>query len=317
MTKKTSYRGTCAWCFASFKSTRDKVSQRHGWQEVGRGGFGGGRRVGEYGNVFHSGDCPGCTYSPYEVSAAGTKARLKVEQAQLAACEKYLAHLATRPPLVTTGRVYLRVRGKHGYMQTAKFPYQVKLQPGEKLEVQTGEASHERESFSYERTLQRRTLETEQEQRQLKHNIEFCEKKIAEWEPREMAEYAPRKQTVHYAARRGSYCGNQKSYGLATTENREEVTCSRCLKSLASDDARADAARETRELGDRIHAYLTENGPATRKQACDALGITTKAFNQAIDRREKWSAKVGEKYIGTVYEDRGPNKYEAGIQEAP
>jgi hypothetical protein len=58
---------TCPCCFRTMALVSGTIIARHGWTESG------GRRVGEYGNAWHSGSCYGVDELPFEVSCEGTK----------------------------------------------------------------------------------------------------------------------------------------------------------------------------------------------------------------------------------------------------
>ena len=66
---KKAAKQTCPCCFRAM-TIKIGLVVRHGWQESG------GRRQGEYGNVWQMGSCFGVGYKPYEVSTRGTKAFL-------------------------------------------------------------------------------------------------------------------------------------------------------------------------------------------------------------------------------------------------
>jgi len=131
------YRGTCPWCFREFRSSRESCTQRHGWMEVSYGGGHarvGGRRVGSYGNVAHSGDCAGIPYPPYELSPEGTKARLRYEKNCITSCDANLAKLAKRPELFVE-RVR-KIYDRHsGHRLDVDAPYCVRLRPGDKFTI--------------------------------------------------------------------------------------------------------------------------------------------------------------------------------------
>ena len=66
-TTKITTKGTCGACFRKMALDANGRVLRHGWREVG------GRRVGDYGNVYHTGNCFGCGRLPFEVSPDCTR----------------------------------------------------------------------------------------------------------------------------------------------------------------------------------------------------------------------------------------------------
>ena len=91
--------GTCGACFKTHALDKGGRVKRHGWREVW-----GTRRVGEYGNVNHSGPCFGTGWLPFEASpdcAAAFVERVLFPTA--VDLDATLDHLATMPELVYQG----------------------------------------------------------------------------------------------------------------------------------------------------------------------------------------------------------------------
>lgn len=81
--------GTCP-CW--FKLDSNNRIVRHGWRE------GGGRRKGQYGRTWHSGQCFGVGYRPFEYSCEGTRHfREHLESTTLPAIEAEIQRLKDRP----------------------------------------------------------------------------------------------------------------------------------------------------------------------------------------------------------------------------
>jgi len=307
------YLGTCPWCFRAFRSTRERCTMRHGWNEVSfgiKGAHLGGRRVGEYGNVNHSGDCSGMPFPPYELSPDGTKARLAYELAGVAACEKALATLATRPPLTTerSYSVYERSRTRFGHTRI-DIPYSVRLLPGDEFTLDLGPNDNgygsRTEDFSYESSLLAAVHERESLKADFESKAKFCEKKIATWKLTELPEFEARKATVHYRSnpKRPPWCGS-KSYDISSSENADEVTCTRCLNAMETSRAEDAAIATEKANARRVYDWVKEHnrfghGPTTSKAIKAALGLDTKAFNRAVERASSWKSCLGNEYISS------------------
>lgn len=307
---KTSYRGTCAWCFISYAATAHNITTKHGWREVGAGWTAGGRKVGEYGNVAHTGNCPGMNYPPYELNTAGTEARLVWEKAGIAACDDRLGYLAAKPTLVKVKDVngeYDRASHKYNYARLG-----VRLTNGERVEIcvnpDARSYEHRSETFDYEKTHTAEVEEATIRRSSYEAGADLCKEMIKKWSLGTLAEYEPRKATVHLASARGrfkgTYCGNRKSIGLVTTDKAAEVTCSRCLRAMdasAADKTKRDNEKAT---ATQLAGWLKTNGPATLRQIREGLGLDTKLANRAVDIAESGSL-IKKDYDAT------PAKYES------
>jgi hypothetical protein len=293
------YLGTCAWCFRVFRSTRERCTQRHGWNEVSYNFTGpvlGGRRAGEYGHVQHSGDCGGMRHPPYELSTAGTEARLVHEKACVAQTVKTLAWLAEKPELILNREYSIYVNHR-----TCSVPYCVRLRPGDAFSIELGDWPRE---FSYESAWLECVRKIEAEKAYHEKDVAFCAKKIADWKLTELPEFAPRKAVVHYRTdpkRRTPWCGS-KSYGISISDDADKVTCTRCVKSLES--IRAERAAVDVEKADarRVFDWIKEHsghGPATSKIIKAALGLDTRAFNRAVERASHWRSCLGADYVSS------------------
>jgi hypothetical protein len=93
---KEAAKRTCPCCFRKMALTSDGSVTRHGWEEAG------GRRVGQYGNTWHQGQCHGVGFRPWEVSSAGTRSYLAlVSDVWVAQTAANLAKLQARPATIT------------------------------------------------------------------------------------------------------------------------------------------------------------------------------------------------------------------------
>jgi len=299
-----SYSGTCAWCFDKYQSSGSRITQRHGWREANakRGGghgflLAGGRRVGEYGNVIHSGSCPGTKYPPYELSTAGTEARLASEKKGLAGCIKTLEELATRPTFIETGKAGY---DRDSWSRTIYAPYQVKVADGDDFKVSGTSYRFKREDdhYRYEKIHALHVLETECEKRDYEKAIAYCEKKIADWKLKEMTPFKPTAKTVHYRPEPGkgsgmrrypTACGNRKSDTLDSTTVADETTCSRCINALAGRTKAKASKDEVAECAATIKAWLIGRvAPVAAKEIKKALPeldkrVVTRALNKLED----------------------------------
>ncbi len=289
---KTTLRGLCSWCFRDFAATSGNITQRHGWQESG-----GTRRAGEYGNVYHSGNCGGMHYAPYELSCEGTKVLLGHEVQTLAAINKTLAELAARPMLTITASVSV------GYVnyQAITAAFQLRLVDGEeRVAVQTTEKPWDLQRFSYNRALARRVQAAEQAKTETENAISFLEEMIAAWKLAPLRATKTRKATVHHKNDGAKFtaCGS-KSHTVETTTDVAKVTCGRCAKYLAGEAKTKASADEVQVVADAIKAHLVTNGghlsAKAIKKALPELDkkLVTKALNKLTDRLEHKPGTVG------------------------
>lgn len=289
-TDNTEFLGTCAVCFTEHV-VRDGVVVKHGWQECG------GREVGVYGKAWHSGACFGVGHKPYEVSCEATK--LFHEQCavpHLLVCTKVVAHWRTRPVFTVTLTEWDRdedgafVYDGKGNRKTRSF--HVECAPDNEFGQEIFGDYYFRQKngniTQYDHYLGKRMTEAEQELNFAQAHVDFLADKIATWAPAEMREYHGKETVRHFQAvhaqRKSSVCGS-RSYGVVVTTERSEVTCTRCLKSMASMDAYA--AEKAKQNGDRetVIAFLrSQPKPVSGKEIRTALGFDMKRYNKAMDR---------------------------------
>lgn len=277
MTK--TYKGTCAWCFRHFVVEGERPV-KHGWRESGRT-----RHVGEYGNVYHTGNCRGMGYPVYEISPRGTVARQRDAKNALADCEKRLTHLATRPTLYCEDRHDIGTP-----FRTVHAEYGFQISDGERFVIEMGTRPCGYRTYKYEEIWRNRTARTESERRFLKNDIEFCQKAIDEWTIKPLKEHDPHARTMHFAPterqkkyREQTYCG-QKGYGAATTDDEAEVTCTRCRKLLDDETAKKKKQEAAATDGETITAFIREHGPVTPKAIKVALGWDQPRLTKAIEK---------------------------------
>lgn len=117
-----------------------------------------------------------------------------------------------------------------------------------------------------------------------------------------------KKTTVHlgckpyrsYGGTVSTVCGST-SYSASKTEDRSEVTCSRCLKTIAKEDAEAAERAAEDALGERIVKHLgnLDSKQATVTELMKVLGVEKrKTANRALERLER-AKKVHEVYGST------------------
>lgn len=275
--KNDTKRGTCPVCFGKFDTTEASIG-KHGWKEFG------GRQVGVYGQAVHSGECFGLGYKPFELSSEGTVAYLETRLVPyLASVERALTHLATRPTLLVA-------KSQTWQERQAK-------KPEEMIELTFAAMPRE-----YESVLARKVRDREEEKAAVEADIARFQKLVAEWAPGTLADKVAKVETVHLeitdrAGRQVASCATRRMFGrpqnLKKTTNKAAVTCSRCLKSMASDAAYV--AKRDGEVADAeaLVAWLKANGQATSKVIKAALTWDTKRFNRAVDRAGYQKVKSG------------------------
>jgi hypothetical protein len=273
----TKHRGKCAWCFDEFV-VEGEHPVRHGWREVGN------RRAGQYGNVHHSGNCPGTRFPVFEVSPKGTKARQKAARKALAECEKSLAHLATRPTLYHEDKYRI---GRINYAPIyAEFGF--RINDGEELPVTIDfKKPWNIRRYVYDQILALRTNAIQGDKRFLEGEFETCQKAIDGWTTKPLAEHDPRARTIHFVPtaqqvkwHENTRCSS-KSYA-ATTEDESAVTCARCKKQLAGEKSKREQAEAEKADGAKALEWLKEHGPAKAKDIKAALGWDQKRLGRAL-----------------------------------
>lgn len=247
-------KGTCGACFRLMSLTAAGKVVRHGWAEVG-----GKRRVGEYGNVIHTGPCFGAGWDPYEVSPECTKAFVeRVLFPMGVGAKATIAHYASRPDLVFEGATFaanfascrnLRLRsvsrwgGSTGGDWDGYFHWSVKVRPGDvewKMKVSEEDWSGTKVP-SYEVLHERMMREATASWEAIAKDGLHCCRKVETWTPAEVAEVKKTGPLVHgvHPGRSVSACGRRlrNIYGGATlrvAKTPEEITCPKCRAAMAA-----------------------------------------------------------------------------------
>ena len=289
-TKKTNQkmRGLCPACFGQYDvNARGKI-QRHGWLESG------GRRAGEYGNVWHQGGCFGAQgFEPFEISPKGTEAYVVYIFECALRNQMKLDRLALRPDITVMYEYTLATKGRNYRYDTEH--RELVLKDGDKIKLQTRDSEYDKmmRTFSYAQEYSKQMKMFQNIADTLREIAEDCIKRIANWKPAKLTPKAPKMGTVHKSNehRRGYMygfvtCGAKNA---ATSEKWSGVTCGRCLKAMQKDlDAKAKKDGEIND-GKLLIALLDAN-PHERllaKRIKAELDWDTKRFNAAVRRVER------------------------------
>lgn len=166
-------KGTCPACFRPMVVKDDRVV-RHGWKESGW------RRVGEYGNVYHSTPCFCTNYKPFEVSPEGTRAYLDRVLKPFEASEtKYLVDLEARPEML---QAVLKADPVTCIPFKPPEGQNRRTWPGKLVKVYR-DAEDKDESRLYETWLKSRVNAVEAQLKAVRAEIAQKEKAVAEWKP--------------------------------------------------------------------------------------------------------------------------------------
>lgn len=280
----TEFLGTCPVCFNSHVVTKG-VMIKHGWMEVG------GREVGVYGQAWHSGSCYAVGCLPFEVSCETTKKFLaEVAIPDTARWERTVARLRTRPELTVLRTEY--VRDDNGYVL-----YHKRKAVTRTVAIVCTETNEFGAGGVYDNELAKELRQAEACLQSTKDLVTLLTGKIAAWAPAEMPEYHGKTVTRHLK-REGAKvvaCGS-RSYGLVTTSTESDVTCTRCLKALATAAAEKAARDAVAADRDAFIAFVKAAGkPVSGKAVRMALGWDIKRWNKASDRSYNYG-------IDSVYE---------------
>lgn len=298
----TTYRGTCPACFREM-DVKNGLMRKHGWTETG------GRRTGEYGNAWHTGECFGVGWAPFEVSPDGTWALLSDRLFPYALdVEKRLARYQTRPVLrveydFDTGE-------NNGWGRRMRVEKRnAKLSPGENLTVETGLPGSNgycrTRDFNYERELERRVRSHERELRAVKEDGAKTYGAADGWVAKSLRVKEVKGPTVHFKREGGrTPCCGSRSRFVETSSDRADTTCTRCLKALDKSDARQATKKAEMVDAETLVTFLTANGPSPVKVLKKELGWDAKRLNRAKDREWQGANRVTEDYA-----TKGPNKW--------
>jgi hypothetical protein len=270
---------------------------KHGWEESG------GRRAGEYGNAWHYGACFGVGWPAFEKTPAGTWAFLEQVVFPCALqIENTLQRYRSRPVLKVDYKYNTGERDAHRkvIIETRT----IDLRPGEEATVQLrANNAYDTVTYKYESYLNSLIRETERRLESMQCEGRDLYAAASSWKLADLREKVSKGPTLHSkCGARGwtrALCGSTSTY-VQYAERDEDVTCSRCNKTLAS--FAADRAAAAAEKADAVEltSWLRVNGPATAKTAKAALGWDTRRFNKAEYRASD---------VRQTWPDRGPQQY--------
>jgi len=234
-------KGTCGACFRSMAVTASGKITRHGWSEAG-----GTRRVGQYGNVMHTGPCFGAGWDPYEVSPDCTKAFVdEVLFPMGMGIQEEQARLLTRPAMFHHGREWIQneYRGIPRSEWNGYANWVVRVTDGDPGGYLVKWSPYTKELYrdtsarfpSYETMLQSATDKASHRWDAVSRDGLFCLDKIETWAPVELATHEKKLPLVHAPHEKGARwtrCGRvTRTWGgvqLRLTDGTSEVTCPKC-----------------------------------------------------------------------------------------
>lgn len=276
--------GTCPACFRTFDIVEGKL-RKHGWQEQG------GREVGVYNKAWHSGECFGVAYEPFEISDEGTWAYLhQVVFPGALSAQVHMDLIATCPELHTT---------------ITEVVYGVKSQYIKALNL--GDEG-------YDAVWNRATTFAKMSYNQwMAHGQDLCGRANA-WAKKDLGFRTPANEIVHMAnvfglaalCTRSAYRNTRDS--KTKTTFLDDVTCAKCLavhsKVQQENDIRNQEKAQIVADKAAVMAYLGQAGkPMTSKAIKEACGLDTKRFNKLT------GFSPTEPYISQTF-GSGPTKYE-------
>lgn len=276
--------GTCPACFRTFDIVEGRL-RKHGWQEQG------GREVGVYNKAWHSGECFGVAYEPFEISAEGTWAYLhQVVFPSALAAQNRMTYIATRPALSRVGRE--RVDGVW------------------KDVIETLVSGDDGYDYSWGRETNMAAMAHEHWMRDGRN---LCGRANA-WVKKDLGFRIPANEIVHMnnvfglaaLCTRSAYRNTRDSKTKTTVLG--DVTCSKCLavhsKVQQENDVRNQEKAQIVADKASVMAYLGQAGnPMTSKAIKEACGLDTKRFNKLT------GFSPTEPYISQTF-GSGPTKYE-------
>lgn len=279
----TDFLGTCPACFGQHVVRKGGMI-KHGWMEVG------GREVGVYGKAYHTGKCYGVGLLPFEVSCSGTESFLAtIVLPMLDDCRKLVAHLQTRPVLmvgvtdyVKDDRGHIIYNGRRAMTTTVVH----ECSPTNEFGAKKNYSGVTR----YDSELANALLRAEMDLTRTEAHVEALRDRITTWAPTNLPVYETKAEIVHFVSeqtdprRPRTFCGSD-SRGLGSTSTKAEVTCTRCLKALATVAAEKAARDAVAADRDAFIAFVKAAGkPVSGKEVRTALGWDIKRWNKASDR---------------------------------
>lgn len=220
------YEVVCPVCFASHTMKAGEKITRHGFKVYNRS-------VGQVGNAWQTGACAGGSFPHFGKSTEGTEWALAKVKEQIAYTEDQLEKLAGNPPLE-----WHYTSGRYDRCPKENRPASRSLLPGAE-EVRIGKYHYSPDAVvpSYDAEHKKQVNANERRLKSLEHDRKVYEEALANWKPQDPVELPEKKQVVHksFKHRTGRTlleCGSRGMY-VHHTEKEDEVTCTRCLKSLA------------------------------------------------------------------------------------
>lgn len=186
---KENLKGTCPACFGHFVVVKGLI-RKHGWSEMG------GRQVGVYGHAYHTGECFGVGYEPFEKSTKGTIAFIEYLGKLLVTVEARLAYFNARPDMFYTGKITT------GYgRREESCEYMVKLKPGMtrvsglsfNYKIECPHFYHP----AYEDHLKSMLAGINYELNSIKNDLEKCHTAVKNWELKDLFVEVKKVRLVH------------------------------------------------------------------------------------------------------------------------
>ena len=287
MKKQETLYGTCSWCFNDFAATDRGISVRHGWSEQG-----GTRRVGEQGNVFHSGSCGGMDFPPFELSPQGTYALLELKK-------RHLFSLEVRESMVRGGEEELFAQVITGRTATTRYASSqtiyggVPIRPGQTVlrdqSPKNLSARYDAREITYATVLAQTLASLREGQAKAAADIALLSTTIAGWTLRQLSLKPKVGPVVHFLYKpkaRYTACGKETEWArFLMTTDAKDVTCSRCAAVMEKETA-ADALKDAVVVNrQRLEVLLRDASQlgVTTKTIKAELGIDQVMFNKIMD----------------------------------
>lgn len=245
-TTKVTTKGTCGACFKKFALDANGRVLRHGWREVG------GRRVGDYGNVYHSGSCFGCGRLPFEVSPDCTRDFVAEVLLTMALDNgSRIDALALNPPIKYTGSVtigYGREEREWGAFEVRVHHGEGETRPLRWYAPMGGDATYLDEDVNvripaYEALHKFAVRDLAQKRDAIALDAGHCLRAIESWAPAAVAAVEKKGPLVHA---HGSHpvlaaCGRRiislSGARIHVAKNADAATCPKCIENLAKKSA--------------------------------------------------------------------------------
>lgn len=231
MSKNTQTKGTCQVCLKQHVVKNGQIV-RHGWREVGN------RRVGDYGNCYHTSSCWGSSNQPLELDCKLTAERIGVLSMELYRVRTRLQELADKPEVLKITQRNYRTRE----METLELKREDEFEYNHKTGI------------SYNDYRLRLVGQLERLQKQLQNDMTILAERVGTWERKPLIEVPSTKRVakLHLRGfwREGQVAGvnlcGSRAYNyvkVTDTDRFDDVTCTRCRKHVERITAR-NAKRE-------------------------------------------------------------------------